>query len=178
VISGAGDNGPAAEQGNADPGFVPTPKSEPAKPSEAEKPVEQPVKPIEKPIEKPVEQPAKPVEQPVKPIEKPAEPVKPAEPMKPAAPIYTAAEPMDDRQPQPTIPDDLRTSSLDKMCVVEFVVGTDGRPVSVRVVTSTNNSELDNLALDAAKKWRFRPATRDGQPVEGKVRLHIEFQVS
>ena len=61
---------------------------------------------------------------------------------------------------------------------VSFVVGPDGMPIRVTVSQSTGNNELDRIALDAAKQWRFKPATRDGQPVESRVRLHIEFQVS
>lgn len=178
-VAKTSDTGPAVEQGTLDPGVKPTEKSVATRPTEPEKPVE-PVKPIEKPVEKPVE-PVKPVEKPVekpvaavKPVEKPIE--KPVE--KPVAPLFTAAEPMGDRQPQPTIPDDLRAEALDKTCVVEFVVGPDGRPTSVKIAASTNIQQLDQLALDAARQWRFKPATRDGQPVESRVRLHIEFQVS
>ena len=175
VISGKGDSGPSVEQGNKDPGFVPTPKSDGNKTVEATPPVET-VKPIEKPAV--ATEVVKPIEKPVKPIEKPVITAPTTVPTKPAVPMYTSAEPMGDHQPQPTIPDDLRTDPLDKMCVVEFLVGIDGRPINVRIAASTNNQQLDQLALDAARRWRFRPATRDGQPVEGRVRLHIEFQVS
>ncbi len=172
VISGAGDKGPSVEQGSKDPGFIPTPKTEATRTVEPDRSVEG-VKPIEKSNEI-----AKPIDKPVKPIEKPIEPAMPAEPVKSTAPIYTAAEPMDEHQPQPTIPDDLRSEALDRACIVEFVVGTDGRPTSVHITASSNNQQLDQLALQAARQWRFRPATRDGRPVEGKVRLHLEFQVS
>ena len=176
-VAKTSDTGPAVEQGTLDPGVKPTEKSIATRPVETEKPVET-VKPIEKPIEKPVEKPVETVKPVEKPVEKPAEAIKPIERVKPAAPLYTAAEPMGDRQPQPTIPDELRAEALDKTCIVEFIVGPDGRPTTVRIATSTNVQQLDQLALDAARQWRFRPATRDGQPVESRVRLHIEFQVS
>ncbi len=175
-VARSGDTGPAVEQGTLDPGVKPTEKSA-AQPVEPEKPVGT-VKPVEKPVEKPLEKPVEPVERPAKPIEKPVETIKPIEPVRPAAPVYTAAEPMGGAQPMPSIPDDLRSEALNKICVVEFLVAPDGRPASVRIATSTNVQQLDQLALDAARRWRFRPATRDGQPVEGRVRLHIEFQVS
>ena len=107
--------------------------------------------------------------------------VKPIVPAMPAAPkeaVFTAAQPLDDSQPKPTIPDALRSDALDKTFVAEFTVGEDGTPRAVKAVQSTGNDELDRRALDAAKKWRFKPATRDGQPVIGRVRLFIEFQVS
>ena len=61
--------------------------------------------------------------------------------------------------------------------VAEFTVGKDGAPAQVQIVRSSGNPELDRLALDTARKWRFKPATRDGQPIESVVRLHIQFQV-
>ena len=35
---------------------------------------------------------------------------------------------------------------------------------------------LDRAALDAATRWRFRPATRDGAPVASKVQLLFHFE--
>lgn len=181
VLAGGGgsgaDGGGSVEQGSGKAGVVPTEKAGPAKPVEPVKPVE-PAAPVEKP--KPVEpakpaEPAKPVE-PARPVEKP----KPVEPVKPAVrePVYVAAEPIEGKQPQPVLPDDLRADALDKTCVVEITVGADGVPTDVRVTSSTSVQDLDRLAVDAARKWRFKPATRDGQPVESRIRLHIEFQVS
>ena len=130
------------------------------------KPVVTEPKPIEKPVEKVVE----------KPVEKVVE--KPVEPVVPKAPVFTAAQPVNDSQPKPSIPDDLRSDALDKTFVAECTVGEDGTTMDVKAVQSTGNDELDRRALDAAKKWHFKPATRDGQPVIGKVRIFIEFQVN
>ncbi len=91
-------------------------------------------------------------------------------------PVYTDAVPTS--SPQPSIPDDLRSEAMDSTFVAEFTVGADGTPTQVKVAQSTGNDELDRIALDAAKQWKFKPATRDGQPIESRVRLHIEFQVS
>ena len=90
--------------------------------------------------------------------------------------VFTEAVPVD--TPKPTLPDSLRSDTLDRTTVAEFVVGVDGTPTEVRVVQSAGIRDLDQLALDTAKQWRFKPATRDGVPVQSTVRLHVAFQVS
>ena len=109
-------------------------------------------------------------------IVKQVQPIAPIPP--PHEPILTEATPIDDRQPQPTIPDELRADSLDTTVVVDVVVDTQGKAVTATISQSTGKRELDRLALETARQWRFKPATKDGTPVEGRVRLHIEFQVS
>ena len=174
--SGADSNAPGVDQGsgNIKPGEIGGDnKPSGGTGSETSKPIEKPVevaKPVEKPIEKPTE-PVKPIE---KPVEKPVEPVAPA---KPHIPVFTSVEVASDNQPKPVIPEDLLTENLDRSCVVDFIVGADGKPVSVKIAKSTDVQELDRLALQAANRWRFKPATRDGEPVESRVKLHIEFQV-
>ncbi len=101
---------------------------------------------------------------------------KPAPPAPlPAAPLVTAAVPVS--QPKPSIPDDLRDSDLSTDFNALFTVHADGT-ASVKMVSSTGNQTLDALALDAARRWTFRPATRGGQPVESFLRLRVEFSVS
>ena len=71
----------------------------------------------------------------------------------------------------------IKAGDSERIIAFDFV-GPDGKPVAVRIVMPTGIDELDRVALDTARQWKFRPATRDGQPVEGKVRMHIEFQVN
>jgi periplasmic protein TonB len=118
-------------------------------------------------------------------VEKPvmkAPEVKAPEPKapEPKAPVFTEAAPAipTDQEPKPAIPDDLRADALDKMCVVRFTISPDGKPTRVEIAQSSGSDELDRAALDAARQWKFTPATRDGAPVESQVNLHIEFQVS
>lgn len=60
---------------------------------------------------------------------------------------------------------------------VLVAVGADGVPTDVSVETSSQSRELDRAALDAVRKWRFRPAQRGGQAVAGSVVVPIEFRL-
>lgn len=44
-------------------------------------------------------------------------------------------------------------------------VGADGAVIDVQVRESSGSAALDRSAMQAVRKWRFRPATVDGQPV-------------
>ncbi len=107
------------------------------------------------------------------PAPKPAPPV--PTPAPPPAPVITAAVPVS--QPKPSIPDDLRDSDLNTSFNALFTIQADGS-ARVQMVSSTGNPALDALALDAAKRWTFRPATRNGQPIQSFLRLRVEFDVS
>ncbi len=156
----AGANGGNA---NGDAGITGS-DSGPAAPPVSTPPVTAP--PVTPPSP-PIPAPAPP---PPPPAPKPAPPVPP-----PAAPVVTAAVPVS--EPKPAIPDDLRDSDLSTAFDALFTVHTDGT-ASVKMVSSTGNQMLDALALDAARRWTFRPATRGGQPVESFLRLRVEFRVS
>lgn len=79
--------------------------------------------------------------------------------------------------PEPTIPDELRSEPFEKTLVVEADVDTGGHPINVKVVTGTGTKELDQIGLDTAKRYRFKPATLDDEPVQQHVRFHIVFKV-
>lgn len=44
-------------------------------------------------------------------------------------------------------------------------VGADGRVTDIRLRQSSGSALLDRTAIDTVRKWRFKPATVDGQPV-------------
>lgn len=94
-------------------------------------------------------------------------------PTPPHVPVVVAAEPLS--QPQPKIPDDLSADSIHGDFRAVFTIGADG-DVSVRMTASTGNPTLDALALDAARRWTFRPATVDGKPVSSFRRFVIQFE--
>ncbi len=162
VVAAAG--GAGASGGGGDTGIT-TSDSGPAAPP--------PPAPPTNPVTPPAPTPVAPTPAPV-PVPPPAAPA-PKPPPAPHIPTLTAAEPLS--QPRPAIPDALRDADLNAAFEGVFTVRTDGT-ATVKMISSTGNAALDSLALDAARRWTFRPATRDGQPVESFLRLRIEFDVS
>lgn len=136
----------------------------------------------------PVTPPDKPVEtltppNPTPPKPEPPKPAAPAEAPKPEAPKPAEPKPKKFVQietvsaPEPQIPDDLRGEPFEKTLVVEADVDTEGKPMDVKIVESTGTKELDDIGLDTARKYRFKPATLDDTPVAGHVRFRIVFKV-
>jgi protein TonB len=59
---------------------------------------------------------------------------------------------------------------------VEFTVDSEGNVAGVKVVEGSN-PKLDELALSAARRWKFSPATRCGKPVPGKYTIKMTFKL-
>jgi TonB family protein len=57
---------------------------------------------------------------------------------------------------------------------MEAVVGEDGTVTDVRVSLPLDD-DLDGQAVEAVKRWTFRPGTKAGQPVPVEVTLVIRF---
>jgi protein TonB len=61
---------------------------------------------------------------------------------------------------------------------VQCVVEPDGQCGEVRILHEFEPPfGLDREALDAARRWRFRPGMRNGEPVPVLVNLEIEFNI-
>jgi protein TonB len=59
---------------------------------------------------------------------------------------------------------------------LECIVMPDGTVGNVEIVRSLDSSfGLDQEAVKAAKQWRFRPGTRQGQPVPVRVTIELTF---
>ena len=122
-----------------------------------------------KPAEK---EPADTVEKPKEPETKPAEAIKAD---KPHVPVLVAA--VATYRPEPEIPDEFRSEELDKTTTVLLEILPDGTVGDVNVQSSCGVEELDSVAVNAAKRWKFQPATKDGEPIKSHVRLHVQFKV-
>ena len=59
---------------------------------------------------------------------------------------------------------------------ISTVIDTDGLPTACRV-TSGLNAEEDRTAIEALKKWKFKPGTKTGQPVKVRITVEVEFHL-
>lgn len=80
------------------------------------------------------------------------------------------------RYVEPTRPRSAREPDPVGWVELTFVVGTDGAPRDVRILDSTPPGHYDQSALTAVKRWRFRPVTEDGRPVERRTDVRLRFQ--
>lgn len=69
-------------------------------------------------------------------------------------------------------------SKIQGTVTIEAVVQSDGSVGEARVVGSLDPIHgLDQAALAAASRWKFKPATKDGRPVAVVVRLLLDFNL-
>ena len=60
--------------------------------------------------------------------------------------------------------------------LVSFQVSSDGKPEKVKVVRGLGHG-LDEKAVEAASKWRFVPAFKDGSPVASEAQIEMVFRL-
>jgi protein TonB len=74
----------------------------------------------------------------------------------------------------PDFPSDLHDKGISGIVMVNVLVDEQGNPRDLKVARSTN-SEFEEPALEALKKWKFKPAERDGSIVALRVVIPIRF---
>lgn len=98
-----------------------------------------------------------------------------ARPTPPVA-VATIDAPVPISSPAPGYPPDALRNGESGTAVLRVHVGPDGVPYSIDLVQSSRSRALDRAAVDAVRRWRFRPAQRGGQPVAGVVQVPIDFR--
>lgn len=61
--------------------------------------------------------------------------------------------------------------------VIKFIVQVDGSVDGIQVESATPANLFEQSAINAVKKWRFKPGRRHNQPVATRVELPIEFKL-
>ena len=105
-------------------------------------------------------------------------PVAPDAPVAPVAPVDREANVVEDFRTlaPPRYPADAIESRISGKVVMRVLVGADGSVKDVVVEESVPVGVFDAASVEAARKWRFNPAIEGGQPVDGWVRVPVEFE--
>lgn len=61
---------------------------------------------------------------------------------------------------------------------VRVTIGADGRVIAVERLSATSDAFWRATERYAMSRWRFRPATLDGQPVESSKVLNLHFEIT
>jgi len=78
---------------------------------------------------------------------------------------------------RPKHPATLLKQGVEGSVVLLFVVNEEGRVVDPRVENSSR-PEFEKPALDAVRRWKFKPGTREGAAVSAYVRQRIQFNIN
>lgn len=77
--------------------------------------------------------------------------------------------------PPPEYPMALACDGIGGKVVLWLTIGTDGSVTGVQTRESSGQPAFDAAALEAVRDWRFRAATRNGQPVEKQILVPMTF---
>lgn len=102
------------------------------------------------------------------------------------APVESAAPRNDPLQPghvlgesralhPPRYPADALKEGKTGVTVLVVEIDAQGGVTGVKIDRSSGDARLDAAAQEAAARWRFMPAMKQGKPVASKVRVPVEF---
>jgi len=87
--------------------------------------------------------------------------------MEPAVPVRTVA---------PDYPYELKKAGISGVVSIQFEVDEQGN-VQDPVIQKSSNREFEQPAINAVKRWKFKPARKDGVPVKMKVAIPLQFNL-
>jgi TonB family protein len=80
-------------------------------------------------------------------------------------------------KPNPVYTDEARQLKLEGEVLLDVLFGANGQLHVNRVVRGLGHG-LDEAAVSAANKMRFKPAQRNGSPVDSTAIVHVVFQLA
>lgn len=163
-------------------------EAQPPKPDDLTVPVAPPVPPapIPPPEQPQLQTPPPPVPVPPKPHHTPTIAKGDGSAPKPGKDAITASSDggaiMDDKpdylsNPPPIYPESSRSEKQEGVVVLEVIVSAEGRPDSISIQASSGFTPLDQSAVTAVHKWRFRPASLGNIKMKSRVVIPVRFRL-
>jgi TonB family protein len=95
--------------------------------------------------------------------------------------LYTAgvggvSNPIPLVSPEAEFSDEARRNKYQGVCMISVIVDAHGYPQNPRVIRALGMG-LDEKALEAVQKYRFKPAMKDGKPVAAMVTVMVNFRL-
>lgn len=78
--------------------------------------------------------------------------------------------------PDPQFTEWARDMRIQGTCVLKVIVGIDGKVHHVQLLRPLG-AGLDEQAISTVQTWKFKPATRDGQPVPVEMSVEVAFNL-
>jgi TonB family protein len=81
------------------------------------------------------------------------------------------------RQVKPAYPADLLAQGVEATVLLQAIISKEGVPQSLTVQNAGINQEFIDAAMAAVRKWRFRPTTLNGEPIEVATTVQVDFKL-
>ena len=97
----------------------------------------------------------------------------------PEGPIYVGGDvqpPEKLQAPQPQYTEIARKARVQGVVIVQAIIDKQGNVTNVKVLKGLSMG-LDDEAVKAIKKWKFKPATLNGKPVDVYYNLTVNFRL-
>jgi len=78
--------------------------------------------------------------------------------------------------PEAEFSDEARRNKYQGVCMISIIVDAHGLPQNPRVIRSLGMG-LDEKALEAVQRYRFKPALKDGKPVAAMITVMVNFRL-
>lgn len=92
-------------------------------------------------------------------------------------PAATTTTPVLIHEVKPQYTDAAKARKIQGSVELAVLVQTDGSVGSDVRVTKSLDPDLDQEAIKAVRQWRFKPGTKDGQPVAVEVNIEMTFRL-
>jgi periplasmic protein TonB len=77
---------------------------------------------------------------------------------------------------EPEYSEEARKAKYSGTVMLAVVVDTEGHARDIHVVKSLGMG-LDEKAIEAVEKWKFKPGMRSGQPVNVRATIEVNFRL-
>jgi len=79
-------------------------------------------------------------------------------------------------RPEPEYSEEARKAKWQGAVLLELIVDANGVPQDIKVLRSLGLG-LDQKAIEAVQKWRFKPGLKDGKPVPVSANIEVNFRL-
>lgn len=76
----------------------------------------------------------------------------------------------------PKYPPDAKKARIQGKVVLEAIIGKTGQVENLKVISGPK--ELQQSALDAVRQWTYKPVMMNGEPVEVRTTINVNYSLS